>query len=543
MPTEPFSRPTPAWLADAIFYEIYPQSFYDSNGDGIGDLPGVTAKLDYLTSLGVNALWLNPCFVSPFGDAGYDISDFYRVAPRYGTNADLKRLFREAHKRGMKVCLDLVAGHTSSEHPWFKESAKPTRNRYSDWFIWTDNVWNSAPGDFKSIQGFGDRDGAYVANFFYFQPALNFGFANPDPKCPWQLPPDHPSCRALREEMMNIMRYWLDQGCDGFRCDMAFCLIKNDPDYNETMKLWSEWRAVYDRDYPECVLIAEWSSPKHALKAGFHIDFMIHGGGPAYNTLTRHELARDAFRNRAYHGPSYFDRTGDGDILAFLEPYLEHYRLTRDLGYISIPTGNHDLVRFAQDRTPEEIKVGLTFFLTMPGVPYLYYGDEIGMRHLDTTSREGGYGRTGARSPMQWNTTRNAGFSTAKPSRLYVPLDPTPSRPNVATQEKDADSLLNHTRALIRLRRENAALGNLGEFTSLHAIERDPLFVYQRKAGSERIIVALNPSGKKARAEFKVVSAIDPTALLAAPGYALQQRGQRATLTLPPAGYSIFRLA
>lgn len=537
MSSSRLSNVTPWWLADAIFYEIYPQSFYDSNGDGIGDLPGVIAKLDYLASLGVNALWLNPCFVSPFGDAGYDISDFRRVAPRYGTNADLRRLFREAHQRGMKVCLDLVAGHTSSDHPWFKASARRTRNRYSDRFIWTDNVWNSAPGDLKSIQGFGDRDGAYAANFFFFQPALNYGFAHPDPRCPWQLPPDHPSCRALREDMLAIMRYWLDQGCDGFRCDMAFCLIKNDPDYQETMKLWQAWRAVYDRDYPECVLIAEWSSPRHALRAGFHIDFLIHAGGPAYNTLTRHEPERDAFRNRSYHGPSYFDRSGKGNILSFLKPYLEHYRLTRSLGYISIPTGNHDLTRFALGRTDAEIKVGLTFFLSMPGVPYLYYGDEIGMRHLDLASKEGGYGRTGARSPMQWTRGRNAGFSTAPARRLYLPVDPSPDRPSVEDQEKNPYSVLNHTRDLIRLRRAHPALGNLGGFTPLHAKKGHALFAYLRDAGREKILVALNPSGRPAKATFRLPGKIAGDPLAATDGFSLSQKNARVSLTLPPAGY------
>ncbi|MGC4005089.1 MAG: alpha-amylase family glycosyl hydrolase [Pirellulales bacterium] len=159
----------PRWLEDAVFYQIYPQSFYDTNSDGIGDIPGIIAKLDYIQSIGVNALWLNPVFESPFADAGYDITDFYKVAPRYGTNKDLVRLFKESHRRGMRVCLDLVAGHTSIEHPWFKASAKPEQNKYSDWYIWTNTTWeNGVP---NVIRGFSDRDGGYVSNFFYCQPA------------------------------------------------------------------------------------------------------------------------------------------------------------------------------------------------------------------------------------------------------------------------------------------------------------------------------------------------------------------------------------
>ena len=143
----------PSWLANAAFYQVYPQSFLDTNGDGIGDLPGVIAKLDYIKSVGCNAIWLNPVFLSPFRDAGYDVSDFRKVAPRYGSNQDLRRLFQEAHQRKMRVVLDLVAGHTSVEHPWFKASAKAARNRYSDYYIWTPSVWENAT-DFPQINGY-----------------------------------------------------------------------------------------------------------------------------------------------------------------------------------------------------------------------------------------------------------------------------------------------------------------------------------------------------------------------------------------------------
>ena len=153
------------WLDDAIFYEIYPQSFMDINGDGIGDFQGIISKLDYIKELGCNALWINPCFVSPFGDAGYDVADYYTIAPRYGTNEDAKQLFEEVHKRGMHILFDLVPGHTSVEHKWFKESMKPQRNEYSDRYIWTDNVWE-APENMGSLRGISDRDGSCALNFF-----------------------------------------------------------------------------------------------------------------------------------------------------------------------------------------------------------------------------------------------------------------------------------------------------------------------------------------------------------------------------------------
>ncbi|MBQ9347947.1 MAG: glycosylase, partial [Oscillibacter sp.] len=163
------------WLKDAVFYEIYPQSFFDSNGDGIGDLNGITAKLDYVKSLGCSAIWLNPCFDSPFKDAGYDVRDYRKVAPRYGANEDLVRLFETAHQKGIRVLLDLVPGHTSEEHPWFLESKKAELNEYSDRYIWTGNWFQGAQG-LRYISGEAERDGAYIINFFKSQPALNYGF-------------------------------------------------------------------------------------------------------------------------------------------------------------------------------------------------------------------------------------------------------------------------------------------------------------------------------------------------------------------------------
>jgi glycosidase len=154
----------PSWLNQAIFYQIYPQSFYDTNRDGIGDIPGIIQKLDYLQWLGISAVWINPCFVSPFQDAGYDVSDYYRIAPRYGTNRDLYRLCREAHRRQIKVCLDLVAGHTSIDHPWFKASCKSKRNKYSDRYIWTSSGALNTDVSLSFIRGYGQREGDFVAN-------------------------------------------------------------------------------------------------------------------------------------------------------------------------------------------------------------------------------------------------------------------------------------------------------------------------------------------------------------------------------------------
>lgn len=534
-------NPHPLWLNDAVFYEVYPQSFQDSNGDGIGDLPGVIQRLDYIRSLGCNAIWLNPCFESPFGDAGYDVSDFYRVAPRYGDNGDLRRLFEEAHARGMKVCLDLVAGHTSTEHPWFKASARAERNEHTDRYIWTDSVWRSVPAGLSQINGFGERDGNYVTNFFHFQPALNYGFAHPDPAQPWQLPPNHPACLATREEMKRIMRFWLDQGADGFRVDMAASLVKNDPDFSATMALWAEMRAMYDQEYPEAVLIAEWSDPSRAIPAGFHIDFLIHFNHPGYTSLFRSEKERDLFRFFNDMPPSYFDSAGEGDIQVFLGEYLRHLRNTREAGFISIPTGNHDIMRLAHGRSPRDLEVAFAFLLTMPGVPYIYSGDEIGQDyHQGLVSKEGGYNRTGSRGPMQWDDSPGAGFSTAPPEKFYLPVDPRPGRPDVASQETDPGSLLHHTRRLLGLRKAHPALGNASPFQPLFAEANRYPFVYSRgELARGGIVVAVNPANRMECCEIDF-----PAELSLLPLYggeeALARDETRITLQMPPVSFALW---
>ena len=487
----------PDWLRDAVFYQIYPQSFRDSNGDGIGDLPGVIEKLDYVADTGFTAIWLNPCFVSPFRDAGYDVTDFYTVAPRYGTNEDLVKLFQEAHRRGLKVVLDLVAGHTSLENEWFQASARHERNEYSNWFIWSDH-WLESDPSLKMTNGIGERNGNFVTNFFYCQPALNYGFANPDPKRPWQLPVEHPDVMAVRRELERIMRFWLGKGADGFRIDMAASLVKADPDKEETIKLWNSYRAMFDDEFPDAALIAEWSDPSLAIRAGFHVDFLIHFNSADYTSLFRYEKGRNV--NEQWLGDSYFDRRGKGDIATFLEGYTRHFDATKTAGYISLPTGNHDLPRIRLGRDTAELKVAYAFLLTMPGVPFVYYGDEIGMRHLDLPSKEGAYTRTGARTPMQWDDRPGAGFSEADPAELYLPVDEERGRPTVSGQRDDPDSLYNLVRSLIALRKQASALSADGDFIPLTRTGYP--FVYLRRSASQEILVVINPRGTKASAHI-----------------------------------------
>ena len=499
----------PAWLQTAVFYQVYAQSFCDSNGDGIGDLPGITAKLDYIHSVGCNAIWINPIFASPFGDAGYDVADFYEIAPRYGTNEDLKNLCAEAHKRGMHICLDLVAGHTSTSNKWFQQSALDHPNPYSNWFIWTPATEN-VPGS-QPYPGENHRPERYLPNFFPFQPALNYGYALPDPREPWQRPmTTDPACIAVRDELKKVMKFWLDFGADGFRVDLASSLIRNDPDHRGISALWHYYRAWLDREYPEAVLIAEWSEPSVAIPAGFHVDSLLQFREP-YRILLGPESRLDGDAREPH---AFFERAGGGDIKAFVDDYLRHYTITKTRGYISIPTSNHDTPRPTWGRNERDVRTIFAMLFTMPGVPFIYYGDEIGMKFLpDVPNKEGGtlyaslgeVRRCGSRTPMQWSKGKNAGFSTAPPEKLYLPIDPSESRPNVATEEEDPASLLNFTRALLKLRREHPALANAADFQPLHAEKNGYPFVYLRQAGAERIVVAINPADRPSVAAVKEV--------------------------------------
>ncbi|MGE5557844.1 MAG: alpha-amylase family glycosyl hydrolase [Bacillota bacterium] len=530
-------RKMPGWLKDAVFYQIYPQSFYDSNDDGIGDIPGITAKLDYIESLGVKGIWINPCFVSPFGDAGYDVADYYKVAPRYGTNADLRKLFAAAAKRGIHVCLDLVPGHTSTEHPWFRASSKAKPNKYTNWYVWTDSVWSDTEG-LPAVAGYSERYAKYIPNFFYFQPALNYGFAKPDPRKPWQLPVDHPDVAALKEEIKKIMRFWLDMGASGFRVDMAASLVKKDENALEVSRFWREVREMFDRDYPDAVLISEWGCPEKAIQAGFHMDFVL-----PFSKETRPIFRGHYKPDNSDFSDSFFHHKGAGDAFEFMQYYLRHYEKTKDLGYISIPSGNHDTERINSGRTLKELEIIFAFLLTMPGVPFIYYGDEIGMRNVwGLISKEGGYNRTAARTPMQWDGSKNAGFSGAEAKKLYLPLDSIKDRPTVAREERDARSLLNKVRAMIRLRRENAALAADGEFASLYAEKNKYPLVYLRCAGKQRFIVALNPSAGQVKAEFRVEGAESAGKLLTGDGAILSARNDGYMVAMNGISYGIFEI-
>jgi glycosidase len=526
----------PNWLSDVVLYQIYPQSFADSNGDGIGDLQGIADHLDYLAWLGVNAVWLNPCFVSPMRDAGYDVADYFNVDPRYGQNADLAKLVDQARTHGIRVMLDLVPGHTSDTHPWFVASASdPADHRY----IWADPSDGQLPKRFVASPG--TRPGGYLPNFFDFQPALNFGYARQAADEPWRQSVDAEGPRANRAALRTIMDHWLGQGVSGFRVDMASSLVKDDPGFTETARLWRELRGWLDQAHPDAALLSEWGDPAVAVPAGFHADFFLHFGGPTSGRPMRSLWSTATATTLKEWGTDacYFDAEGRGTPGTFLAAYQHALDVIGEPGHIALPTANHDFARLhTEPRTAGELPPAFAFLLTFPTLPAIYYGDEIGMRYIaDLPDKEGslmapGYNRAGSRTPMQWDETANAGFSTASPGSLYLPVDPDPGRPTVARQRAEDDSLLRTVKDLIELRKANPEFGPFG---SLEILNDGYPFAYIRGG---RFLVVVNPSGSTR------VLPHDRPGLAGAT--ALKQAGVRveqAAITSDPFSFGVFQLA
>ena len=541
----------PQWLNNAVFYQIYPQTFYDTNGDGIGDLEGIIEKLDYVKSLGVDGIWINPFFKSPFHDGGYDISDYYKVAPRYGTNEDAKRMFDEAEKRGLKIIFDYVVSYTSIDNPWFRESAKQEKNKYSNWYIWTNNTWLNPPDEFKNsfIKGYSRRNGQFMFNFYWNEPALNFGFAKPEKD--WMLPIDHPDVLALQTELKKVLRFWMDMGADGFRADMAGALVKNanitgnDQFYTTrddgTKKFWNEIRGIFDKEYPDGFMVSEWSYPEAALDGGgFHADFFHWFTG--YNDLLQKESWR--ILNGYSEGHSFFDKEGKGDIANFLRSYLDQYNKTKGKGYIILPLGNHDLSRLNIKRTDKELEMIFAFSLAMPGIPFIYYGNEIGMRQLyNMPYVEGAYKpRAGARSPMQWSPGKNCGFSTVEFDKLYLPVDTTADAPTVEVEEKDPNSLLNKVRMLIQLKKKEPALTAYAEFVPVYAKENSYPFIFARANGKDVVLAIFNPAASEETAEFSLNINAKEFKLLMGDESKIETKGNNYKLTISGQSYSLYKL-
>ncbi len=397
----------PEWLRNAVLYEIYPQSFADSDGDGIGDLRGVIDRLDHIASLGVDAIWFNPCFASPFVDAGYDVSDYLAIAPRYGTNDDLEELVRLAGERGIRVLLDLVVGHTSIEHPWFQAELHASRpSPEGDRYIWTEELpeqgWAvDLPGTPSWVPSPGPRPGWYLRNFYDEQPALSFGWLHPDPALPWMDAMDAPGPRRNVEALREILDFWLSKGVAGFRVDMAFSLVKDyeiDGGLAASTAVWRELREWLDTAHPDAVLLPEGTEPRTGERLAFDADFELVIWAAHASLFDNGGAGTLPFQGSV---DPFFDAAGQGSTEVFLEAW-ERARQADPDRLVLLATADHDFSRLrCGSRGPEQLGAAFTFLCTFGTVPCLYYGDEIGMRYLPGTARRRGCGLQPALQPRR----------------------------------------------------------------------------------------------------------------------------------------------
>ncbi|HNX26889.1 MAG TPA: alpha-amylase family glycosyl hydrolase, partial [Phycisphaerae bacterium] len=425
------------------------------------------------------------------------------------------------------------------------ESARTEKNEFTNRYIWT-NSWCAPSGGMNMVNGFCQRDGSFVTNFFYAQPALNYGFAKPDPAHPWQMPMNHPDCLATRQALKDIIRFWLDMGADGYRVDMAPSLIRNDPEKKAIKKLWHDVIGMIKRDYPDAIMISEWFNNVQAVDSGFDVDFAGIFSFSAHQKLFRAEKKANVHfmaktKDFGNEGHSFFRKAGKGDASEYIRQMTDTLSKIRRKGFVGFYTSNHDITRINVDRTQEELELVFAFVLTMPGVPFIYYGDEIGMRYMgELPSKEGGYTRTGSRTPMQWSEGKNAGFSSAAEGRLYLPVDKTKGRPTVAAQEKNPDSLLNGVRRLTTLRHELPALNADSDFTPLYVKKNAYPLVFLRSKGNAKAVVAINPSGRKVKAAFTAAQIKTVRRMLLGKNVKLEKSGSRFSLEMSPVSYAIF---
>ncbi len=515
------------WWKEAVIYQLYPRSFKDSNGDGIGDLNGIISKLDYLKSLGIDAIWLNPIYASPNDDNGYDISDYRSIMKDFGTMADFDKLMKEMHERGIRLIMDLVVNHSSDEHEWFKQSrssrTSPYRNYYHWWpaekgkpaYRWSHFDENSDAWAYDSL-----TNAYYLHYFSRKQPDLN-----------WENP-------KVRQEVYDIMRFWLDKGIDGFRMD-AFQYVAKDTTFPTLPKGYEKQVIKY-----------------YGMLNGIHgnIQEMHREVLSKYDVMTVSEGVGSTFEdahamvdaernelNMAYHFEAVMLGSPKGyDLCKLKKVFARWDSAFAEKGWLSVFLGNHDqprmLSKYGNDKPAfreNSSKLLTTFLLSMRGTPYLYLGDEIGMsnvymdkiedyRDIDALNgykncvNHGGdikeymekmqlYSRDNSRTPMQWDKSPNAGFTKGTP---WLKINPNYKDVNVAAQEKDPNSILNYNRKMIKLRKENQTLV-YGEFKLL--VPNDPnIFAYTRILENEKFLVILNFSENVNSFSFDGISNANP---------------------------------
>ena len=518
------------WWKEAVVYQIYPRSFKDSNGDGIGDLRGVIEKLDYIKSLDVDAVWLNPIYKSPDADGGYDISDYNDIQPEFGTLHDFDELLKGLHQRGIKLIMDVVVNHSSDEHFWFTESRKSKNNPYRDYYMWKPGKNNKPPTNWPSFFGgnawsLDETTGEYYLHLFSKkQPDLN-----------WENP-------KLRKAVYEMMKFWLNKGVDGLRMDVISCISKNvnfpdtdTADFNDTIRKY----------YANGPRLREFLLEMNDQVLS-QFDCVTVGEGPGItheNALTYLEDGKGL--NMIFHfGHMFIDQGAGGrfDPVAWsMNDFKKVFKIWDDTfserGWGSVFLGNHDfprmVSRWGNDKKywAESAKLLCTLLMSMRGTPFIFAGDEIGMTNVELSSIEeskdietlNGWreamkknksaedflkianqqGRDNARTPFQWNPSAHGGFTTGEP---WMPLNSNVQEINENIQDDDPNSILNYYRTMIGIRKAHPVL----IYGSYQPIETDheKLFVYIRESEEEKILVALNFSDQTVNLHSRFISKI-----------------------------------
>jgi maltose alpha-D-glucosyltransferase / alpha-amylase len=486
----------PLWYQNAVFYELYVRAFFDSDGDGQGDFNGLTQKLDYLKDLGVDCLWLLPIYSSPLKDDGYDISDYYNIQSDYGTFDDFKSLIKESHQRGLRVIMDLVMNHTSDAHPWFQAARSDRNSPYRDYYVWsdTDQKYSDARIIFidteRSNWTWDPVAGQYYWHRFYSsQPDLNY---------------DNP---AVRAEMLNVMKFWLELGVDGFRVDAVPYLFEregtNCENLPETHTYLKEMRRFIGKNYPDCILLCEanqWPNDVRAYLGDgdeFHMAFHFPLMPRLFMALRRHDLApiRWALKNTPpipatsqwciflrNHDELTLEMVSEEDRQWMWNEYAPDHQMRLNLGIRRrlTPLLNND---------QRLIKLANSLLFTLPGSPVIYYGDEIGMG--DDISLPD---RNGLRTPMQWDSSPSAGFSLA--DKPFVPVIDGSlfgvHKVNVTNQKSAPDSLWNAIHQMIAIRKNHPAFGN-GVYQWLDC-GTNAVLVFSRYSSEESLLILHNLS-------------------------------------------------
>lgn len=518
--------PDKAWWKEGVVYQIYPRSFKDSNGDGVGDLKGIIEKLDYIKSLGVNMVWLNPIYDSPNDDNGYDISDYRAIMKEFGSMEDFDNLLKGMHDRGIKFVMDVVVNHSSDEHEWFKQSRSSRDNPYRDYYHW----WPAENGKPNYRWSFFDEKGEAwkydsITNAYY----LHY-FSQKQPDLNWENP-------KVRQEVYDIMKFWADKGVDGFRLD-AFQFVSKDTTFPKLPEGYQKEIIKYYGMGPN--LHSYLKEMYNQVLSKYDVFAVSEGAGSTLKDA--HDLV-DTSRNElqmAYHFESVdLVNSLDGYTLANLKEVFTKWDVSFAInGWISIFLSNHDVARivsrFGND-SPEFIDVSAkmlnTFLLSMRGTPYIYYGDEIGMTNINFDSISqykdiaalNGYkkalsdgedmelfmkklnflSRDNGRTPMQWDDSKNSGFTSGEP---WLPVNDNYKDINVSGQNKDPNSVLNHFRKMVKLRKENEVLV-YGKYDLLQA-EHPDIYAYTRTLNDEKVLVLLNFTNHESKIELPEIKMI-----------------------------------